>query len=78
MLCECLVKRVCAFITDFVNVQVIVMGAYGEEFLTRRVTSCLTPLLGLLKTCDLVVEVIEATNGDLASVAADNDVVVSC
>ena len=78
MLCECLVQGICSFITDFVNIQVIVMGAYCKEFLTRRVASCLAPLLGLFKTCNLVVKVIKVTDRDLASVTADNDMVVSC
>lgn len=71
MLREWLIKCVFSRITNWVNVNNVVVRASGEEVFARRVSHDFAPLLGFFEWADFLIKVVIITNGNLSHVVAD-------
>jgi len=65
-------------VSDRVDVEDVVMGSSCEVITAWGVACNFAPFLSFFQRCDLVVKIVEISDGYLTHVTADNDVTVLC
>jgi len=76
VLAKRLVQFVLTLLAHGVNVQDVIVGGSCEELLAWRVADNFAPLLRVFQRNDLLVEIVEVSDRDLAHVARDSNVFV--